>query len=143
MVDCKDTMPPGTNRPPLLGSLEAAVMNHLWSEGRADVKAVHHAVGVRRGITLNTVQSTMERLHRKGLLDRAKVSHAYVYSPRLTREEFGTEVVREVMASVLGGKTAPMLSAFVDLAARAGDDTLERLERMIATRRAETRGRRQ
>jgi predicted transcriptional regulator len=59
-----------------LGELESAVLERLWSAGPEDVKAVHQAVGARRGITLNTVQSTMERLYRKGLLARDKVSHA-------------------------------------------------------------------
>jgi predicted transcriptional regulator len=124
-------------RPPLLGDLELAVMDHLWTHGPEDVKAVHAAVGKKRRITLNTVQSTMERLHRKGLLDREKVSHAYVYTPRLSREAFGSRVVEEVVAQVLGGETEPMLAAFVDVAARAGSEKLERLERLIAKHRLE------
>jgi predicted transcriptional regulator len=122
-------------RPPLLGELEAAVMDQLWSHGPVDVKTVHAAIGRKRRITLNTVQSTMERLHRKGLLDREKVSHAYVYNPRLSREAFGARVVEEVVSQVLGGETEPMLAAFVDVAARAGAEQLERLEQLIAKHR--------
>lgn len=122
-------------QPPFLGELEAAVMGHVWAEGPADVKSVHRAIGTRRRITLNTVQSTMERLYRKGLLDREKVSHAYVYAPRVSREDFGAAVLREVVASVLGGRMGPMLAAFVDLAARSGTEELERLERLISARR--------
>jgi len=36
--------------------------------GDADAKAVHSIIGTQRGITLNTIQSTLERLHDKGLL---------------------------------------------------------------------------
>ena len=57
-------------RPPLLGDLETAVLEHLWAAEPADVKAVHGAIGKKRRITLNTVQSTMERLHREGMPDR-------------------------------------------------------------------------
>lgn len=126
--------------PHLLGELESSVMEHLWSHGPSDVKAVHRAVGVRRRITLNTVQSTMERLHRKGLLDREKVSHAYVYSARQSREEHGASVVEEVVSRVLGGQTEPMLAAFVDVAARAGKEHLDRLEELVVARRAGRRG---
>lgn len=123
--------------PPLarLGDLETAVLEHVWAKGPSDVKAVHHTLGARRGITLNTVQSTMERLFRKGLLAREKVSHAYVYSPRHTREELGARVVEEVVARLLKGETAPVLEAFVDLAARTDAANLDRLERLIAERR--------
>lgn len=118
-----------------LGELEAAVMGHVWDAGPSDVKAVHAQVGRTRGITLNTVQSTMERLSRKGLLDRRKVSHAYVYSASLSRESFGAGIVRDVVQRFLGGEPAPLLAAFVDLAAREGDDELDRLERLIAAKR--------
>ena len=120
----------------VLGELETALMTHVWDQGSCDVKAAHQAIGRRRRITLNTVQSTMERLFRKGFLERQKVSHAYVYSAKLSREAFGARVVDEVMRRFLGDEPAPLLAAFVDLAARASDAELARLERLIADRRA-------
>ena len=128
-------------RPPLLGDLETAVMEYLWARGPCDVKGMHRAVGTRRRITPNTVQSTMERLYRKGLLDREKVSHAYVYSARQTRAEFGQRVVETLVSGIFRGDAEPMLSAFVDLAERAGTENLEHLARLIAERRAAMRGR--
>jgi len=122
--------------PVRLGELELSVMQHVWTEGPLDVKAVHRALGVERGISLNTVQSTMERLHRKRLLDREKVSHAYVYSARLSREEYGSRAVEDVLSGLMAGDTEPMMSAFVDFAARTGEETLARLERLIRERRA-------
>jgi predicted transcriptional regulator len=123
-----------------LGDLERAVLDHVWSAGAQDVKACHLAVGKRRRITLNTVQSTMERLYRKGLLRREKVSHAYVYEASVSREELGARLAREVVASVVGSAdAAPVLAAFVDLAERAGEDALARLERLVAARRAAQR----
>ncbi len=110
-------------------------MDHLWTDGPADVKAVYQAVGRPRRITLNTVQSTVERLYRKGLLERGKVSHAYVYAPRLTREEFGARIMHELVRDLLGGTIEPVLAAFVDLTARTGGDELARLERLVAARR--------
>lgn len=121
--------------PARLGDLEAAVMQYVWSEGGADVKQVHNALGVRRGITLNTVQSAMERLYRKGLLQREKVSHAYVYSPGCSREEYGGRVVENLLSGLMRGASDSMLSAFVDFAARSGQETLERLESLIDERR--------
>jgi predicted transcriptional regulator len=125
-------------RPPFLGDLELAVMDHVWSRGPSDVKACHRAIGARRGITHNTVQSTMERLFRKGLLERQKVSHAYVYQAALAREEYGARVAELVVSSVVGrAAPAAVLAAFVDLAERAGEESLARLERLIAERRAD------
>lgn len=127
-------MPSPTSRPPYLGDLELTVLEHLWLAGDGDAKAVHRAVGRTRGITLNTVQSTMKRLHEKGLLDREKVSHAYVYSPAVDRECFHRRVLGEVMNAMMGGEPECLLAAFVDLTERAGPEHLERLERMVEAR---------
>jgi predicted transcriptional regulator len=124
---------------PRLGELETAVLEHVWKAGPSEVKAVHRTLGSRRKITLNTVQSTMERLFRKGLLAREKVSHAYVYSPRQTREELGARVVEEVVSRLLHGEAVPVLEAFVDLAARTDAENLDRLERLIAEKRKSRR----
>jgi len=120
---------------PSLGELETAVLEQIWADGPSDVKRVYAAIGKRRRITLNTVQSTMERLWRKGLLDREKVSHAYVYSARHTRAELCARMVEQVVGAVLLGEPATLLSAFVDLAARADSENLDRLEALIANRR--------
>ena len=116
-------------------------MDHVWSAGAQDVKSCYRAIGKRRGITLNTVQSTMERLYRKALLRRDKVSHAYVYEAVHSREGYGAQLAREVVAAAVGSAApASLLAAFVDLAERAGDDTLARMEQLIAARRAAPKG---
>lgn len=111
-------------------------MSRLWEVGEADVKATWRSVGRRRKVTLNTIQSTMDRLFKKGLLHRTKVSHAFVYTPALTREAFRTLVIRRAAESVSGGEADAMLAAFVDVAADVGEATLARLEALIAERRS-------
>lgn len=116
-------------------------MDYVWANGPCDVKAVYKALGPAREITANTVQSTMERLYRKDILGREKVSHAYVYSARLSREEVTAQAVVDVVACLSRGESDALLTTFVDVAARAGDETLERLERLVAERRARERRR--
>lgn len=115
-------------------------MERIWSNGPADVKQVHRAISDERKITLNTVQSTMERLFRKDMLTREKVSHAYVYSAKLTREQMTAQIMGTLVGRLAGGRTEPMLSAFVDLADRAGDATLARLQHLVAERRKGRKG---
>jgi predicted transcriptional regulator len=125
---------------PGLGQLEAAVMDRLWTDGAADVKAVHRVIGESRGIALNTVQSTMERLYRKGLLSRYKLSHAFVYEPACSREEFGARVVGAVVRQLARDEPRTMLNAFVDVAEQGGDDVLAELEQLVAERRSKGKG---
>lgn len=119
----------------LLGDLEAVIMDHLWTHGFGDPKSVHTALGDSRGITINTVQSTLRRLFEKGLLTREKVSHAHVYRPRVTRDEFHRGALDRLLAQWMLGDTPAMVSAFVSIAERAGDDHLEELERLVLERR--------
>lgn len=110
-------------------------MNHLWAGGAGDAKAVHVALGRRRGITLNTIQSTLKRLFEKGLLSRDKVGHAHVYSARVSRAAFHQSLLGELVGDLLVGQPEAVFSAFVDLAAREAPEHLERLERLVAERR--------
>lgn len=122
-------------RRPYLGELEIAVMEHLWTVEAADAKALHRQLGTPRDISVNTIQSTAERLFKKGLLSREKVSHAYVYAPAVTRENLMAEMIDNVVGKLSGGSTEAMLSTFVDLADRVEVNTLDRLEALIAERR--------
>ena len=130
----------GPLRPPLLGELESAVMNHLWSGGDGEAKSVHMALGKRRGITLNTIQSTLKRLFEKGLLERDKVSHAHVYRTRVTREEFHRGLLGDLVGHLIHAQAEAVVSAFVDLAERAGPEHLARLEALVAERRRKLEG---
>lgn len=121
-----------------LGPLEVAVLRHLWPGERASVKDVHRALGRRRGITLNTVQSAMDRLYRKKLLEREKVSHAFIYAPAVTRAELGTRIIEQAVAQLTDEPSA-LVSALVDFAEREGDDMLAELEQLVAERRRQRR----
>lgn len=114
------------------------MLRHLWEHGEASVKDVHRALGARRGITLNTVQSAMDRLFRKSLLGRQKVSHAFLYSPAVGQAELGTRIIEQAVEQ-LAGEPSALLSALVDYADREGDDVLAELEALVAERRKQRR----
>ncbi len=122
---------------PPLGDLEIAVLEDIWRSGSSDSKTVHSRVKHSRSIALNTVQSTLERLFRKGILQREKISHAYEYSAGLSRRELVRRLVESTVHRVAGAQSDAFLSAFVDLAGQADGDQLKRLEELIAQRRVE------
>lgn len=126
---------------PRLGELEERVLEHLWEVDEADVNETHGAVGKGRGITPNTVGSALERLHRKGLVTRAKVSHAYRYRPRLGRDELAARRVLDAVGSSRALTGTGLLSAFVELLAEVDEASLDRLEDLIAEHRRREEGR--
>jgi predicted transcriptional regulator len=118
----------------MLGALELAVLDRLWEAGPSDVRRMHAFVGEARGISPNTVQSTLERLHRKGFADRRKIGRGYAYTARFTRSEWLGRAVGELLDALPRAAELP-LAAFVDLAERAGAEQLDALERLVRERR--------
>ena len=59
----------------LLGELEKQVLEYLWKNQPADAKQVHSYFEKDRGGSLNTIQSTLERLFKKDLLSRLSLIH--------------------------------------------------------------------
>ena len=117
-----------------LGDLEQAVLELLWQHGALNPIEVHRALGEARGISVNTVSSALKRLHEKGLLHREKVSHAYVYGAAVSRGELQRQLIGAIAATFGDGERSGLLAAFLDVAEEGGEETLRRLEAMIAAR---------
>src|SRR5579871_3736434 len=80
-----------------LGPLEFAVMEIVWQRPEANVH--HVAELLARPLAYTTVMTTLDRLYKKGLLDRRKSDRAFVYSARFSREEWQRKQASGVVAS--------------------------------------------
>lgn len=125
---------PAKSPAPTLGELEIAVLEHVWRAVDVSAKEAHAAIGAARGISVNTVQSTLERLFRKNLLTRTKSSHAFRYAARVPREQLVAGLIHDVLGR-FGGDTASSLAAFVEAAERLDDEALRALEAELKSRR--------
>jgi predicted transcriptional regulator len=118
----------------VLGDLESAVMEVLWDKPAQTVIEVEERLRQKREIAHTTVLTTLDRLYRKGYLNRDKEAKAFVYSPRYTRNEFERTMTQEVLGALLGHSTETAVSTFVDL---ISDDpgALDQLEAKIREKR--------
>jgi len=123
---------------PSLGELELAALHHLWAQGKANVSDTYDVVGRDRGITLNTVGSALERLYRKGLVRREKVSHAYVYEPAIAESELRARQAVDAVGGLRHLQDEGVLAAFVDLVAETDDEALDRLQALIDRKRGQS-----
>jgi predicted transcriptional regulator len=125
------------SRVPAIGALELATLKLLWARSEPlDARTVHAALASRR-LTLSTVQATLERLHRKNLLTRMKVSRAYFYAAAMTRENFIGSLIRDVASRITEGELEPVISGFVDLLGTSEPELLDQLQSSAAARRKE------
>ena len=94
------------------GDLEAVVMHLVWAKDEpVTVRELFDELRRERVIAYTTVMSTMDNLHRKGWLARAKDGKAYRYTATASREEDSARLMREALAG--GGDTEAVLSHFV------------------------------
>lgn len=126
---------------PVLGELELAVLDCVWDRGVSETRDVHAAVGVPRQITLSTIQSTLERLHRKRLLLRERFGHAYRYAPSMTRAEFRARAMASAAGDLRDADGVGVLAAFIDLVARTDRAKLDDLARIVERAREARKGR--
>ncbi|MCY1021751.1 BlaI/MecI/CopY family transcriptional regulator [Pyxidicoccus sp. MSG2] len=122
-----------------LGTLEAAVMNVVWTHSPVTAREVCDRMTGREERAYTTIMTTMDRLHRKGLLEREKDGLAWRYTPALSQPEFEKALADGLAADILQSHGETALAAFVDAAADVDESLLDRLAQLIAARR---RGRR-
>ncbi len=120
-----------------LHELEAAIMDVVWTK-RLSGFAVSEVVAVlekRRDIAYTTVMTTLGRLHEKGLLAREREGKRYLYTPKLSREEFLESTAREVLDGAVGEHHA--LAMLVEKVSESSTTELDELEALIQQRRRE------
>jgi predicted transcriptional regulator len=94
------------------GDLESVVMQLVWDRGSpVTVRELLDDLRREREIAYTTVMSTMDNLHRKGWLSRAKDGKAYRYAATASREEYSARLMQEALAG--GGDTEAVLTHFV------------------------------
>lgn len=121
-----------------MGHLERTVMETLWERGRGNVRDVVRWLG--RPLAYNTVMTTLDRLHKKGMLDRVKRDRAYFYAPRLTRLEWRQKQAGDLVAGFLSGPSEAgglLVSCLVDAVGEYDAALLDDLEERIRLKRLE------
>jgi predicted transcriptional regulator len=123
----------------VLGPLESQVMEILWSRGESNVHGVVANLDAgKRAYT--TVMTTLDRLFKKGLLDRRKADRAFVYTPRYSRQEWENQRAGDLVARFLSAPQASgveLVSCLVDAVGRHDEALLDELENKIKQRRRE------
>jgi predicted transcriptional regulator len=119
-----------------LGPLEYSVMQVVWQIGSCSVRdVVQH---LDRDLAYTTVMTTMDRLYKKGLLDRTKCDRAFLYSAHVSKDSWERRRTDDLLAGFLAG-TQPsremLLSCLVDAVGEHDPDLLDELEAKIQSKR--------
>jgi predicted transcriptional regulator len=97
----------GSRSRPQLGPFEQQVLQELWSRGSATVRELLANGKIRQAYT--TVMTTVDRLYKKGLLDRVAEGRAFRYTPRYTSRELQRDTALESIRQLLESGDASTL----------------------------------
>lgn len=124
-----------TRRPPRLGELETRLLEWLWGREWADVREAHAALAAAGRRSPNTIHSTLERLIRKGLVERRRAGRAFAYRATVSPQTYLDRALEQAIEEMPGSDPKRLIAAFVDVAARLDEAALDELERLVTARR--------
>jgi predicted transcriptional regulator len=113
------------------GETQGQIMAALWRVGSGTVEQVREELPTRYQGAYNTVQTVLNRLTERGLLEREREGRGFVYRPKLTEAEYLSGSIRRTLAgassdarqaalaNIIGGLRPEELSALEDLARQA------------------------
>ena len=114
-----------------LGDLERAVMDDLWATsathpGGRTVREVHDVIGVERGLAYTTLMTVLDRMAKKGLVERERDGRAWRYTPESTRAELNSDTLQHTLGELAGDTRRSALLHFL------GESTPEELAELEA-----------
>src|SRR3954464_15874897 len=122
-----------------LGPLEDEVMRALWTRGDATVRELVDDSVVNGAYT--TVMTTLDRLYKKGLLERSPEGRAFRYRPKQSEAELNQSLVAAGLKELLSlsAEHAAPISFLVDTISDHDAALLEHLQEAIARKRRDLR----
>src|SRR5262245_41960776 len=95
---------------PRIGRAELEILRYITDHAPMSVGAVAEHFTESRGLVRTTVLNVMERLRKKGFLNRKEVAGVYQYSPRQPKGELLKGLVRDFVENSLGGSISPFMA---------------------------------
>jgi len=93
-----------------LAPLELDCMNTLWPMGEGTVRDIRDRLAGRLPRAYTTIMTIMDRLARKGVVERRKVNRAYVYRANLSAEQARAQALGQVLDNFFGGSREALIA---------------------------------
>lgn len=129
-------MRPPNHEPAPVGDQELALLRWVAERGGSSVGEAAAEFGAARGLARSTVLTMMERLRKKGRLERRRQAGVYRYSSPAAPEEVLRGVVRSFVEKTLDGSLSPF-AAYLTERTRVTAGELAELEAAVARLQAQ------
>jgi predicted transcriptional regulator len=101
------------DRQAIQGELQGQVMAALWRLSAGTVEQVRTELPPRYQGAYNTIQTVLNRLAERGLLERAREGRGFVYTPRLSEAEYLSGSIRRTLSGASSGARQAALATVI------------------------------
>ena len=109
---------------------ELDLLQHISDHAPVSVRDVAEGYGIQHELARTTVLTIMERLRKKGFLNRKKSEGVWVYSPAMEKGDLMKGVVKEFFEKTLKGSLSPFV-AYLGEDKEVTVEELKQLEQLV------------
>lgn len=113
---------------PSLGEQESEILRYIGEQPPVSVRDVAAQFS---GLARTTVLTMMERLRRKGYLQRVKLDGVFKYSAKVQSEVVMKKKITDFVEKTLGGSMAPLINYFSS-PSQLDESEVEKLRALVA-----------
>jgi predicted transcriptional regulator len=105
-----------------LSTLEQEVMNIVWELKACSVRDVLQKVNRSKELAYTTVATVLQRLYKKGLLTRNHKNFIIYYTPKLSKKDYGKNLVQSFINKFFSSFGNEAISSFAESIERLPKD---------------------
>ncbi len=113
-----------------LTEAELRLMNVLWDRGPSTVKDVLDALPAVPPLAYTTILTTLRILEDKGYLEHDKDGRAFLYKPRVPRDQARQSAVRQILSRFFEGSAEQLVLNLLKTE-KLSSDELKSLRKLI------------
>lgn len=124
---------------PIQGELQSQVMATLWRLGSGTVEQVRSGLPPRYRGAYTTVQTVLNRLAERGMLERRREGRGLVYTPRVSEAEYVSSWIGKTLAGASNHARQAALASLIGTLDAGELSELQELAREIKQKRGRRR----
>ncbi|MCG8415776.1 MAG: BlaI/MecI/CopY family transcriptional regulator [Pseudomonadales bacterium] len=104
----------GNKKTELLTQTELEFMKLIWGLGETTVRQVRNAMVKADDVPYTTVAAVIRLLAKKGFLDSRMVGKTLHYSPAVSRAEYESKAITQIVEKLFDGAPADLATRLID-----------------------------
>jgi BlaI family transcriptional regulator, penicillinase repressor len=120
-------MPRKTDKPT---ERELAILKVLWERGPSSVREVFELLNRTEDLSFTTVQTMLQVMFDKDLVEREMMGRSLIYTARVKREEAERAMVGDLLERLFGGSAQQLLARALDVK-KASPEELKAIQTLI------------